>query len=97
MAHSALTAVLFVFWDTAPKGARHPYFQSHQMDCDGSWLDQVGFAACLQAKILTSGSFILFEPFEGKDMLALIRVLQLGPCEIDTLPVNLCGEVVPRW
>ena len=36
--------MLFVFWDTAPKGARHPYFQSHQMDCDGSWLDQIGFA-----------------------------------------------------
>ena len=45
VAHSDLTAVLFVFWDTAPKGARHPYFQSHQMDCDGSWLDQVGFVA----------------------------------------------------
>ncbi|CAE7347793.1 unnamed protein product [Symbiodinium natans] len=57
VAHSDLTAVLFVFWDTAPKGARHPYFQSHQMDCDGSWLDQVGFVVNRQGShILKSGA-----------------------------------------
>lgn len=57
VAHSELTAVLFVFWDTAPKGARHPYFQSHQMDCDGSWLDQIGFVVNRQGShILKSGA-----------------------------------------